>query len=369
MRFIAYLFCVIFFGACSEKDRGEIFYEPPISFQPRQYICYQTNDSLDIDGMLNEDSWRNTPWTEDFRDISGGQKPSPPLQTRTKMMWNEKYFYIAAQLEEPHIWANLTRHDAVIFQDDDFEVFIDPDGDGQNYFELELNAFNTSWDLLLLTAYRVPGLPHAVNSWEIMGLQTAVHISGTINDASDVDSFWTVEMAIPWESLIELAPRRSRPKDKDQWRINFSRVDWHVEVLDGKYQKKKDPDTGKAFPEENWVWSPTGKVNMHMPEWWGYVQFSKESASSPPVQFIQHPQEKIKWALWQLYYMEMEYFHENGHYVNSLDAFELPDIDISDYHLDPTMVTNDDWFEISVSGITSGKWHINSSGRVWRSHE
>ena len=47
------------------------------------------------------------------------------------MLWDDTYFYVAAHLEEPHVWGTLTKHDTVIFQDNDFEIFIDPDGDNQ----------------------------------------------------------------------------------------------------------------------------------------------------------------------------------------------------------------------------------------------
>ena len=66
------------------------------------------------------------PWTTDFVDIQGGAKPTPRFRTRAKLLWDDDYLYIAAELEEPHVWATLTQHDSVIFQDPDFEVFIDP---------------------------------------------------------------------------------------------------------------------------------------------------------------------------------------------------------------------------------------------------
>ena len=31
-------------------------------------------------------------------------------------------------MEEPQVWANNTAHDSVIFADNDYEVFINPDG-------------------------------------------------------------------------------------------------------------------------------------------------------------------------------------------------------------------------------------------------
>jgi len=51
------------------------------------------------------------------------------------MLWDDQAVYVAAELEEPHVWATLTQHDSVIFQDNDFEVFLDPDADGHNYGE------------------------------------------------------------------------------------------------------------------------------------------------------------------------------------------------------------------------------------------
>ena len=156
----------------------------------------------------------------------------------------------------------MTQHDSVIFHDNDFEVFIDPDGDNHEYYEIEINALNTEWDLFLKKPYRDGG--PAINEWEIPGLKTAVHVSGTLNDPSDSDTSWSVELAIPWKSLAEHAHRPAPPKDGDQWRINFSRVEWRHEIVDGKY--RKIPNT----PEDNWVWSPQGKVDMHRPERWGY---------------------------------------------------------------------------------------------------
>ena len=83
-------------------------------------------------------------------------------------------------MEEPHVWATLTEHDSVIFRDNDFEVFLNPTGDGMQYFEFEINALNTGWDLYLPKPYMKQG--KADNSWEIPGLKTAVTVQGTLNN-------------------------------------------------------------------------------------------------------------------------------------------------------------------------------------------
>jgi hypothetical protein len=240
--------------------------------RPRVYICYRTPEPITVDGRLDDRAWTEAEWSEPFVDIVGEDRPAPPLRTRFKMLWDDEYLYVAAELEEPHVWATLTKRDAVIHQDDDFEVFIDPGGDGLNYYELEINALGTVWDLLLVRPYRDGG--PALHEWDIAGLRSAVSVQGTLNDPSDLDRGWTVELAFPWAALAEYAPGDRPPHPGQAWRVNFSRVDWHMEVTDAGYRKRTDPVTGKPLPEENWVWSPQGAVDMHRPEMWGNVRFS-----------------------------------------------------------------------------------------------
>lgn len=240
--------------------------------QIREYVAFRTSQSLRIDGRLNDPAWENAPWTEDFIDIEGSAKPKPAYNTRAKILWDKKYLYIGAELEEPHIWATIDENDAVIFQENDFEIFIDPGNDQKDYYELEINALGTKWDLLLTRPYHLKG--KAVTSWDIVNMKPAVFAEGTLNNPTDTDKYWSVEIAMPWKSLREYAPRQKRPSPGDQWRINFSRVQWQREVVDGVYVKKKDPLTGKNLPEDNWVWSPQGVVDMHRPEKWGRVIFS-----------------------------------------------------------------------------------------------
>lgn len=237
----------------------------------RSYACRPAGETPVIDGRLDDAAWQEALWTEDFLDIQGSSMPPPRLRTRAKMLWDADYFYVAAQMGEPHVWAKLTERDAVIYHDNDFEVFIDPDGDNHLYYELEINALGTEWDLLLIKPYR-DGAP-AVNAWDIQGLKTGVDIQGTLNDPSDKDIGWSVEIAIPWPVLAQCAGRPAPPSAGDIWRMNFSRVQWRTRVQDGSYVKLNDPETDRPLPEDNWVWSPQGLIAMHYPERWGEVLF------------------------------------------------------------------------------------------------
>ncbi|HKI77239.1 MAG TPA: carbohydrate-binding family 9-like protein [Ignavibacteriaceae bacterium] len=333
---------------CNLPAQIKSFPEPQIKFTPKNYICYKTTEEIKVDGKLNESSWKNAPWTDYFVDIQGTSKPSPRFKTRVKMLWDDDYFYFYAQMEEPDVWATLKKRDAVIFHDNDFEIFIDPDGDTHLYYEFEINAFNTPWDLLLIKPYRDGGPP--VNSWNILGLKTAVNIEGTINNPDDKDNGWSVEIAMPWSVLRECANKEAPPKDGDQWRINFSRVEWKTKLVNGKYEKLKNPQTSKYLPEDNWVWSPQGLINMHYPEMWGFVQFSEKEDFSP-VTFIKNPDEKAKWALRKLYYAEQTYFLNHNSYTNDFSKLNLENIEPGEYSWPPVINVSVDTFE----GIINSK--------------
>jgi len=232
--------------------------------EPNRYTCRQASGPIKIDGRLNDAAWRRAPWTSRFVDIEGSKKPLPRFHTRAKMLWDDQFFYVTAELEEPDVWGTLTEHDAVIFRDNDFEVFLWPPGIGRSYFEFEINALNTGWDLFLPKPYREGG--KADNSWEIPGLRTAVHVDGTLNLPGDRDRGWSVEIAFPWSGFGSRASVKP-PRSGEEWRINFSRVEWLTDVEQGRYRKIP----GKK--EDNWVWSPQGVINMHVPDQWGYVRF------------------------------------------------------------------------------------------------
>jgi hypothetical protein len=233
-----------------------LFATAAFSQTPLHYTCNRATTPIRIDGNLDDAAWRNAAWTDDFVDIQGAGHPTPRFRTRAKMLWDDRYFYVAAELAEPHVWATLTEHDSVIFHDNDFEVFLNPSGDSLNYFEFEMNALNTGWDLFLSKPYRQGGT--ADNSWEIPGLLTAVQVDGTLNDPRGRDRGWTVEIAFPWTAFASRAPVKP-PSAGDEWL---------TDIVDGKYVKVP----GK--PEDNWVWSPQGLIDMHVPEHWGYVHFA-----------------------------------------------------------------------------------------------
>jgi hypothetical protein len=283
---------------------------------PENYVVNHTDITPKIDGDLNDAVWQKAGWTNDFVDIEGDLKPKPALPTKAKMLWDDSCLYIAAQITDPQVWATLKKHDDIIFRDNDFEVFIDPNNTTHHYFELEFNALNTVFDLFLNKPYR--NLGNALINWNAEGLRSAVKVRGTLNDPNDTDQGWTIEIAIPFRA-ISIGNNVQVPQEGSLWRINFSRVEWDTKFRDGEYVKLKD-SKGNNLPEHNWVWSAQGVVNMHYPERWGYLQFSKSSAAQT---FTLPYAEEQKQYLWLIYYREKEWYSKHGSYAPSLQLFDL----------------------------------------------
>ncbi|MBE9586016.1 carbohydrate-binding family 9-like protein [Mucilaginibacter sp. JRF] len=285
---------------------------------PEHYIITHTNKPPVIDGDLNDKIWEQAKWTSSFVDIEGDAKPKPQYNTQLKMLWDDTNLYIAVKMDEPHLWAYLTNHDDIIFHDNDFEFFVDPDNDGRNYFEVEVNQINKIFDLFLPKAYRHAG--NALISWDTPGMRSAVKLQGTLNNPKDTDKGWTVEFSVPFKAL-NFGFNHDKPAEGNIWRINFSRVEWDTKVENGKYVKLKNAE-GKDLPERNWVWSAPGLISMHYPERWGYMQFT-EKTTDAGITFSVPYTDLQKQYLWLVYYKQMEYYQKNKAYATDLKALGI----------------------------------------------
>jgi hypothetical protein len=344
------LFAAIAITSAADTPDTEMLAPYP---HPKGYVCFRAPSPITIDGKATEPAWDAAPWTEAFVDIEGDKRPKPKYRTRVKMLWDDEALYIAAELEEPHVWATLQEHDSIIFNDNDFEMFLNPTGDNHSYCELEMNALNTTWDLFLTKPYKDKG--RALHAWEITGLKTAVHVDGTLNDPRDKDMGWTIEIKWPWTGLEELAEISFPPKHGDKWRINFSRVEWDTEIVDGKYRKVPGRD------EHNWVWSPQGVIDMHRPERWGYLQFS--TAKPGQDVFQPDPDWSHRDLLHRAYYAQRAYYKMHEKYATTLRELGLKDTSKL------TMEATRSFFEISTSilgekGASPRKLTIAQDSRI-----
>ena len=361
---LLFALAVAFTAVPPDRAWSQIDVDRLLEIEPRHYVAHRSLGELEIDGRLDEPSWQRAAWTDAFIDIEGEGRPVPRFHTRAKMLWDDTYFYVAADLEEPDVWATLTERDAVIYHDNDFEVFIDPDGDTHQYYEFEMNAFGTEWDLFLVKPYRDGG-PY-MNAWDIGGLKTAVQVWGTINNPKDEDQGWSLELAFPWTVLRECAHRTTPPEEGDQWRVNFSRVEWQTEAeQDGEGYLKID-----GTREDNWVWSPQGLINMHFPEQWGVVQFSTQPVGSGTVEYRAAPEAEAMSLLREIYYRQSNFRRENGRFCSNLDTLGVEHRLMRNFLWPPALQVSDHQYEAWTEEVQDlhgdgniSRWVIASDSR------
>jgi hypothetical protein len=187
----------------------------------------------------------------------------------------------------------LTERDSPIYKNNDVEFFV---AGKDSYYEFEINALNTIYEVFFIweKAYDTggfAGVPEFARSnpkvrpfngvgfkihprggrlgswaWDFPGLQTAVHVDGTLNQGTDKDSGWTVELAFPWPGMKWLAQADGRslpPKNGDVWRMDFSRFNQYKAPAPAK-------DSG------GWAWSRHGIWDSHIPECFTYIHFSTQ---------------------------------------------------------------------------------------------
>jgi hypothetical protein len=285
--------------------------------EPKSYTLYRAATPVNIDGELQEKSWLESPWTSYFVDIEGGLKPSPAYKTRVKMLWDENYLYVAAEMEEPHLWANPQPEKDIIFRDNVFKIFIDPDNNVNDDFEIQINPQNKMLFLIMNKPYRDSGTP--VTGWNPIGYKSSVKLLGTMNNSGDTDQGWVAEIAIPLAAL-KFDPLNT--KQNTNLRINFLRTNFDFTVRDGVYAKAVDAN-GKALPPHYSCFTPQGIINMHYPERWAYTVFSDKAPNLKAENFSLPYSEKQRKYLWLVYYRQKELFKLNKKYAANLKDLNI----------------------------------------------
>ncbi|TAE50676.1 MAG: hypothetical protein EAZ89_11595 [Bacteroidetes bacterium] len=259
------------------------------------YQAQKIHAPILIDGDVTKSVWQQATWSPRMGDMVTGQ--AGLYNTQAAVLWSDTHLYIAFQVEEPFLEAHLTERDSIIFLENDLEVFIDG---GDCYYELEVNAANTVYEVFFIwkdaytrgSRFDIPefdlfhpqaytfggdydrvgatfwkgthprGIRWAFTHFDMPGLETAVQLDGTLNDHSDIDKGWSLEIAIPWQSLSLLANGRALPPNPgDVWSMFL-----------GRFQKLMSG--GKELhPHPAMSMSSHGVYDTHLPEKWTKIEF------------------------------------------------------------------------------------------------
>ncbi len=217
--------------------------------QHRQATIHRAGEAISIDGQRAEAAWQKAASVGDFVFPWWSEGDGERQQTDARMLWDDDYLYVSFYCVDKDVLASRTERDSDVYRDDCVEVFASPELDHpENYFNLEINARGIELD-----NYR-PGGKEPEQAWNPKGILIACTVDGTINDSSDVDRGWTMEIAIPFRLFPQVQPD-GHPQMGDRWRLNLNRLEDNMSV------------------KSQWSQGDRNIPRFHTPDLFGFVEF------------------------------------------------------------------------------------------------
>jgi hypothetical protein len=194
------------------------------------------------------------PWTapavcSSVSFVSAMDAAAPRLETSLHAWFDEQCLSLLFRSVDDHRLATHLEHDAPLYEEDVLEAFLAP-RELTDYFEFEVNPLGTLFDARITSPDGMRATMHVDRDWRCDGLIAAIRSVASATDGrSIVDTF----LRIPFHSLGQPTPR-----DGEQWRGNFFRVDRH-------------PEEGDAYD----AWQPTMRkpADFHVPAAFGILEF------------------------------------------------------------------------------------------------
>ncbi len=191
-----------------------------------------------LNGALDEAAWQAATPLRRFVISTDGRRA--PRDVEARLVWDDEALYVAFDVDDDDLVASFTQRDDPLYTEDVVELFVDHDGDGRDYVELEVSPRGTLFDARF-PSYR-KALDHS-KRWNLKGFQAAV---------SARDGGWRAELRVPFEGLPG-----GRPSAGTRWRAHLYRIDQH-------------PDGSGHYS----AWSPPLKPDFHVLDRMGTLVFT-----------------------------------------------------------------------------------------------
>ncbi len=239
----------------------------PVPPPRKRYVARMVGKPIKVDGKLDEAAWAAAPSTGAFVNTMTGAPVDQ--KTEAKLLWDNKFLYVAFNNTDSDIWSTLTKRDDKLWTQEADELMIDADGNGKTYVELQVAPNGNIFDTYLPTYRKYEDSidpkkkPYSWNS----KMNVKVHVDGTLNKRDDQDKGWTVEMAIPLEDVrgMDKDAAKLPPTAGDVWRINMFRM-----------------DVPANKPQQASGWSPPLVGDFHALDKFGDLVFGDEKGNVPP---------------------------------------------------------------------------------------
>ncbi|MFW6051673.1 MAG: carbohydrate-binding family 9-like protein [Myxococcota bacterium] len=223
-----------------------------------------------IDGKLDDAAWKDAIAGRPFVDTMKGT-PAEPRST-VQLAWDDEHLYAAFRVQDDLLKSDFTEHDEHLWEQDAVEIMVDPDGDGRNYFEMQVSPAGVVFDTRYDTRRQPKPFGHVDWSSE---LEAKVEVRGEIGD-DEADEGYSAEIAIPWKAFAAGSPPASPPSVGDTWRMNFF-------VMDAREEGQRAVG-----------WSPPETGDFHVPARFGRVRFVDAEGRASAEQMRPEVMEKLR---------------------------------------------------------------------------
>jgi hypothetical protein len=225
--------------------------------KPRRLTAVKSAKPIKLDGVLDEPVWAKAPSSGEFVNTQNGGKLD--WKTEVKVAWDAKQLYFGFTCQDDDVWSDFKKRDEKLWTQEAVEIFIDADGDGKDYVELQVSPNGVIFDSYL------PEYRKNQNDWNSK-MKAAVKVDGTANKRGDKDKSWTVEVAVPWADVKGRgkAELKLPPEPGTVFKVNFFRM-----------------DLPKEKPQRAGAWSPPMVGDFHKLDRFGELVFGDEEGKAP----------------------------------------------------------------------------------------
>lgn len=177
---------------------------PPPEARPKIHAAQIADGKIRIDGVLDDPDWQKAAPTRSFVQIDPGQGALPSFDTVVRVLFDRKHLYVGAVCYDSAGHAGIRaaelRRDFEYTTNDVFSVSLDPFQDHRSCTTFQVNPYGAQRD------FQVTDGQFFNREWDARWTART-----TVNDSA-----WTVEIALPWETL-------RYPAQDTIWGVNFLR--------------------------------------------------------------------------------------------------------------------------------------------------
>lgn len=207
------------------------------------FVCHRIRQQMVVDGRLEEMAWREA---SSVPLIGGADAYGRFLGATVRLLWDSDGLYAGYELTDPDLGASwaLTEgqapqalKDAVFGSEAGGELLERMSDRYERHVGLALtpspgHELIWFWTPLGFSSQRWRERQTGADGtaawtehqdWSCFGMRQAVFLDGTLNNATDVDRGWSLEVFIPWSALTPFATGNRLPQDGDEWGMSLLR--------------------------------------------------------------------------------------------------------------------------------------------------